>query len=319
VAPTNSMMQLRRGHNIPVVLLRSFIAISGHGSFTKAAEELNLTQPAISAQIKRLQRLVGGDLFFKKTQGVGLTQLGSIVENYARRILTLNDQIIAIAGQVPKHETIHLGIQNIFARAVLADVVGKMPEDGHYRFVCGSAPVLAEKLKAGYVDLVFMLAQTESRRNVLAEWGEPIVWCRSVEQFPVADDEPIPFVGREEGFIDRKVMDVLEEHEVPYTIVFNAGDLTALTAAVEAGIGVMVAPLRAVPDSLLVTKDRILPKLPQLTSAVFYKEGFDVKRHRALVEAFVSAVAPPSGMVKRLGRPLEKATGDVGASVPNEF
>ena len=134
------MMQLRRGHNIPVVLLRSFIAISGHGSFTKAAEELNLTQPAISAQIKRLQRLVGGDLFFKKTQGVGLTQLGSIVENYARRILTLNDQIIAIAGQVPKHETIHLGIQNIFARAVLADVVGKMPEDGHYRFVCGSAP-----------------------------------------------------------------------------------------------------------------------------------------------------------------------------------
>jgi DNA-binding transcriptional LysR family regulator len=60
------MMQLRRGHNIPVVLLRSFIAISGHGSFSKAAEELNLTQPAISAQIKRLQRLVGGDLSSKR-------------------------------------------------------------------------------------------------------------------------------------------------------------------------------------------------------------------------------------------------------------
>ncbi|MGA9010489.1 MAG: hypothetical protein WB495_27285 [Xanthobacteraceae bacterium] len=95
--------------------------------------------------------------------------------------------------------------------------------------------------------------------------------------------------------------------------------MTAITATVEAGIGVMVAPLRAVPDTLIVTKDRILPKLPQLTSAVFFKEGFDVKRHRALVEAFISAVAPPSGMVKRLVRPLEKATGDIGASVPNEF
>ncbi|HEY2528126.1 MAG TPA: LysR family transcriptional regulator [Xanthobacteraceae bacterium] len=313
------MMQLRRGHNIPVVLLRSFIAISGHGSFTKAAEELNLTQPAISAQIKRLQRLVGGDLFFRKTQGVGLTQLGSIVESYAQRILALNDQIIAIAGQVPKHETIHLGIQNIFARTVLADVVSKVPETGHYRFVCGSAPVLAEKLKAGYVDLVFLLAQTESRRNVLAEWSEQMVWCRSAEQFPVVEDEPIPFVGREEGFIDRKVMDVLEEHEMPYTIVFNAGDLTALAAAVEAGIGVMVAPLRAAPDSLIVAKDRILPKLPHLTSAVFHREGFDVKRHRVLVDAFVSAVAPPSSMVKGLVRLSEKATGDIGVSVPNEF
>jgi DNA-binding transcriptional LysR family regulator len=291
-------MQPRRGHNIPIVLLRSFIAISGHGSFTKAAEELNLTQPAISAQIKRLQRLVGGDLFFRKTQGVGLTQLGSMVESYARRILALNDQIIAIAGQAPKHETIHLGIQNIFARSVLAGVVDKVPISGHYRFVCGSVPILAEKLKAGYVDLVFMLAQTQLRRNVLAEWSEPLVWCRGADQYPVADDEPIPFIGREEGFVDRSVMNVLDEHEVPYTIVFNAGDLSAITAAVEAGIGVMVAPKRAVPESLIIAKDRILPRLPPLTSAVFHKEGFDVKRHKALIDAFVSAVAPATGTAK---------------------
>jgi DNA-binding transcriptional LysR family regulator len=147
----------------------------------------------------------------------------------------------------------------------------------------------------------------------LAEWGEQIVWCRSAEQFPVVDDEPIPFVGREEGFLDRKAMDVLEEREVPYTIVFNAGDLTALTAAVEAGIGVMVAPLRAVPDALIVAKDRILPKLPKMTSAVFYKEGFDVKRHRTLIEAFVSAVAPSSAVLNRLASPSEKANEDAGA------
>jgi DNA-binding transcriptional LysR family regulator len=301
----------RRGHNIPVVLLRSFISISGHGSFTKAGEELNLTQPAISAQIKRLQRLVGGDLFFKKAQGVGLTKLGSMVEGYARRVLALNDQIIAIAGQASKHETIHLGIQNIFARTVLADVVNEVPHAGHYRFICGSAPFLAEKLKAGYVDLVFMLVQTESRRNVVAEWGEQIVWGRALDQFPVVENEPIPFVGREEGFIDRKVMEALDEREVPYTIVFNAGDLTALAAAVEAGIGVMVAPKRAIPGPLIAAKDCILPKLPELRSAVFHKEGFDVKRHRALVEAFVSAVGPAASSVKKAAR----QSGRVGAGL----
>lgn len=294
-------MRVRNGHNIPIVLLRSFISISGHGSFTKAADELNLTQPAISAQIKRLQGLVGGDLFFKRAQGVGLTELGSMVESYARRILALNDQIIAIAGQAPKHETVQLGIQNIFASRVLADVVNEVPHTGHYRFICGNAPSLDEKLKAGYVDLVFMLAQTDSRRNVLAEWSEPIVWGRAQHVFPVVENEPIPLIGREEGFIDRKVMEALDELDVPYKIVFNAGDLTALAAAVEAGIGVMVAPKRALPRSLIVGRDRILPRLPELRSAVFHKEGFDVRRHRELVDAFITAVSP-HGAAKKLAR-----------------
>ncbi len=314
-APTIALMLVRRGHNIPVALLRSFVSISGHGSFTKAGQELNLTQPAISAQIKRLQRLVGGDLFFRKAQGVGLTKLGSMVEVYARRILALNDQIFAIAGHATKHETVHLGIQNIFARTVLADVVSEVPRAGHYRFICGSAPFLAEKLKAGYVDLVFMLLQTESRRNVVAEWSEQIVWGRALDHFPVVANEPIPLVGREEGFIDRKVMEALDEREVPYTIVFNAGDLTALAAAVEAGIGVMVAPERAIPGPLVVAKDRILPKLPELRSAVFHKEGFDIKRHRALVEAFVSAVRPRAGpATKAAGRPEKVAASVVPAA-----
>jgi DNA-binding transcriptional LysR family regulator len=297
-------MHVRHGHNIPVVLLRSFISISGHGSFTKAAEELNLTQPAISAQIKRLQRMVGGDLFFKKAKGVGLTELGSMVETYARRILALNDQIIAIAGHAPKHETVNLGIQNMFAGHVLANVVSEVPRAGHYRFVCASAPVLAEKLKAGYVDLVFMLTRSESRRNILAEWNEPIVWGRSPEIFPVVENEPIPFVGREEGYIDRTVMDALDEINVPYKIVFNAGDLSALTAAVEAGIGVMVAPRRALPGSLIAARDRMLPKLPELCSAVFHKEGFDIKRHRELIDAFISAVSPQAAAASTVAKKL---------------
>jgi len=58
-----SLMPRQYGHStIPTELFRSFIAISEHGSFTKAAEELNLTQPAISAQMKRLQQMLGGDL-----------------------------------------------------------------------------------------------------------------------------------------------------------------------------------------------------------------------------------------------------------------
>jgi DNA-binding transcriptional LysR family regulator len=297
-------MNPRRGHNIPIALLRSFVAISEHGSFTRAAEELNLTQPAISAQIKRLQRLVGGDVFVKKAMGVGLSELGIVVERYARRILALNDQVIAIAGRVPKFETIYLGIQNIFARRVLGDVVNRFQTSNttNYRFICGSATDMAEKLNSGYVDLAFMLAPTDLRRNLIAGWSEKLVWVRAPQLFPVAEDEPIPFVGREDGFMDRKVLDVLEEHEVPYRIVFNARDFGPIVAAVEAGIGIMISPERFVPESLMVARERILPELPELHAGIFCKEGFDLTRNRALVDAFVSAVQPPQIALKRAAR-----------------
>ncbi len=297
-------MQPRHAQNIPIALLRSFVAISEQGSFTKAAEELKLTQPAISAQVKRLQRLVGGDLFVKTATGVGLSELGLSVERYARRILTLNDQVIGLAGRASRHETIYLGIQSIFAQKILSEVMNKFSVSsiGQYQFICGSGPFLAQKLKSGYVDLVFMLVQSESRRNLLTEWSEKLAWVCAPHHFPFTGDEPIPFVARENGLMDRKAMELLEDSEVPYRIVFNAVDVTTLTAAVKAGIGVMIAPERVIPEPLIAAQDRILPKLPEMRSGVFFKEGFDLKRHRALVDAFISAVQPPREMPARLAR-----------------
>ena len=284
-----------KNSNIPIELFRSFVAISEHGSFSNAAEELNLTQPAISAQVKRLQQLVGGDLFVNKARGVGLSELGLTVESYARRILTLNDQVFALAGRGPKHETIHLGIQAIFVRKVLEDVLNRVPilSTRHYRFTCGSSSNMAENLKSGYLDMVVMLALTESRHNLLADWNEKLVWLRAPNHFPLVDDEPIPLIIRENGFIDRKVMEVLDNHDVPYRIVFSAWEAGTLAAAVEAGIGIMVAPERTIPRSLVIAQDPILPELPELRAGVFFKEGFDLKRNRSIVEAFVSAVQPP--------------------------
>jgi DNA-binding transcriptional LysR family regulator len=292
-----SLMRRQPGHSyIPTELFRSFIAISEHGSFTKAAEELGLTQPAISAQMKRLQGLLGGDLLIKRGQGVGLTELGSIVESYARRVLALNDQVIAIAGRVPKGETLYIGIQNIFVRTVLPKVVRKLPAAGaaSYRFIAGNARYLAEKLRSGYVDLAVMFVHSEARRGLIAEWLERLVWVHA-PHFTVPDDEPIPYLSREGGHIDRTVLDLLDQCKMPYRIAFSSVDPWSLAAAAEAGLGVLVMLEGSRPDqspSLVVAKDGILPKLPEMRAGVFFKEGFVIERHRALMEAFVSAVRP---------------------------
>jgi DNA-binding transcriptional LysR family regulator len=59
--------------NIPTDLLRTLIAVVDLRSFTKAAASVGVTQPAVSAQIKRLQLLIGGDLLDRSTPGVSLT------------------------------------------------------------------------------------------------------------------------------------------------------------------------------------------------------------------------------------------------------
>ncbi|HEV2100630.1 MAG TPA: LysR family transcriptional regulator [Stellaceae bacterium] len=291
------LMPRQYGHStIPTELLRSFIAISEHGSFTKAAQELNLTQPAISAQMKRLQQMLGGDLLVKKGQGIGLTELGSIIESYARRVLALNDQIIAIAGRVPKGKTLYIGIQSMFVRSVLSHVVRKLPgaDKGSYRFISGNAIYLAENLRSGYLDLVFMLVQSGSRRGLVVDWPEKLAWVHA-PHFVVPDDAPIPYLSRHEGYIDRKVLDLFEESNVPYRIAFSTVDLWNLAAAAEAGVGVLVTLDRLKSDlsrSLVIAKNEILPKLPELRAGVFFKEGFDVERNQAIVQAFVSAVRP---------------------------
>jgi DNA-binding transcriptional LysR family regulator len=292
-----SLMPRQPGHSdIPIELFRSLVAISEHGSFTKAAETLGLTQPAISAQMKRLQGLLGGDLFIKRGQGIGLTELGSIVESYARRVLALNDQVIAIAGRVPTGETLYIGIQNIFVRTVLPKVVDQLPGAGtaSYRFIAGNSRYLAEKLRSGYVDLAVMFGQSEARRLLIAEWVERLTWMRA-QHFAMPDDEPIPYVSREGGHIDRAVLDLLDEAKVPYRIAFSSVDPWSLAAATEAGLGVAVMLERgrlALLHSLVVATDNILPKLPEMRAGVYVKEGFDIERHRALKEAFVSAVRP---------------------------
>src|SRR5207248_10769134 len=80
--------------NIPTDLLRTLVTVVEMRSFTKAARSLGVTQPAVSAQIKRLQSLLGYELLDKRAPGVSLTPRGEIVIAHARRLLIVNDQIL---------------------------------------------------------------------------------------------------------------------------------------------------------------------------------------------------------------------------------
>src|ERR1700733_9822557 len=75
--------------------LRAFVAVAGELNFSRAAQRLFITQPALSRQIRGLERLVGCDLFRRSTQRVELTLAGESLLTRARALLTDLDDAIA--------------------------------------------------------------------------------------------------------------------------------------------------------------------------------------------------------------------------------
>src|SRR6266536_1032386 len=64
-----------------------FEAVARLGGFSRAAEQLHIAQPAISAQIRRLERELGAALFERTTRRVGLTHAGTLLLAHARAVL----------------------------------------------------------------------------------------------------------------------------------------------------------------------------------------------------------------------------------------
>jgi DNA-binding transcriptional LysR family regulator len=112
--------------NIPTDILRTLIAVVDLQSFTKAAVSHGVTQPAVSAQIKRLQVLLGGELFDRSSQGVRLTPHGELVVSYARRLLSINDQIVHLGSAGPRPQlVIRVGTSSDYVASHLPDILGR--------------------------------------------------------------------------------------------------------------------------------------------------------------------------------------------------
>lgn len=80
--------------------LRSFLKVAEEGSVTRAAEALHLTQPAVTQQIRSLERELGSRLFDRTERGMRLTQAGAALRRYAQRGVALLDECRAVIADL---------------------------------------------------------------------------------------------------------------------------------------------------------------------------------------------------------------------------
>ncbi len=272
------------GINIPIEIIRTLVAIADLGSYSKAGEKLGLSQPAISAQVKRAQVLVGGAIFDRRAPGgVELTALGRLVLNYARTMLAANDQILSLCGSATESQLVRLGLCTMYA-ADFVKIVAAEGRDDRLTMTCGnSIEVVAKSLSDGYLDIACLADPPSEYGQVIAEWQEDFVWARSRE-FVLSLGAPIPLVCWPGGVADQPPLLALERAQLAYRVVFTSADYHARMAAAAAGIGLLGISRRHVGKSLIVAKEHYLPPLPPIRVVICVRSGVPMTKVGAIVK-----------------------------------
>jgi DNA-binding transcriptional LysR family regulator len=283
--------------NIPTDLLRTLVAVVDLRSFTKAAQSLGVTQPAVSAQIKRLQGMLGADLLDKSAPGVSLTSSGELVVNYARRLLSINDQILDIAGPKLAAQTIRIGATGDITAAAVASGIGQLrlsrPEL-QFQVYIDKMDTLLRDLREGETDLAIWASSTGPSQDTRYFWTEPMVWVRGASM-EIDPARPVPLTSYgEDHLFGRIAMNVLSHASRGYEKVFTSLSLVALANVVAAGAAVMALPKsRANLPGLEIWENAPLPSLPDVFLGLYVRDGADMQEREKLAEALVAALNPP--------------------------
>jgi DNA-binding transcriptional LysR family regulator len=303
------MQRRHEAQNIPIELLRSFVVIQECGSFTKAAEALRLTQPAISAQIKRLQQLVGGEVFLRSGFGVTLSEKGEIVNRYARRILAMNDQILSLSGAAAASKTIRIGIPNVYVMSLLSEVIGAcqtVAADERLQFACEASAELARSLSSGYVDIAFVASLEPRPAVVIERWSEPMCWA-CAPGFSTSPGASIPILSWPHGISDQLAIEAMENAGLAYSIVFTSSDFSAHLAALRCGLGYVVLPERLVPSDLRIAREHFLPALPSCSLGIYVNSEKDTRKLRSIAACMVDVLRPDEASAAQTGATTRKS------------
>lgn len=164
--------------NLDTAALRALVAVAEMGGVTRAAAQLNLTQSAVSLQVKRLEETLDQCLIERVGRGVALTLQGEQLVGYARRLLALNDEIVVRMSGATAGGELRVGAPCDLIHLHLPQVIrafGERRPDVRIVLESHVSGALHERLRAGTIDLILTTdLEPAPGAETLAE--APLVW-----------------------------------------------------------------------------------------------------------------------------------------------
>ncbi len=224
--------------NLDITTLRSFVAVAQSGGVTRAAGFLNLTQSAVSMQLKRLEEMLDLNLLDRSGRGVALTASGEQLLTYAQRMVDLNDEIyVKLTDQVFEGE-LYLGVPEDILYPVIPRVLQKFNATFprmQVHLKTSNTFTLMQEYSRGEVDII-LTTEEESHGETLME--TPLRW-HGAPGGTAWRQRPLPYAQARICAFRSAVIRRLDAARIPWFQVIDSNSDRSIEATVSADLGVV--------------------------------------------------------------------------------
>ncbi len=263
--------------NLDIATLRSFVTVAELGGVTRAAERLNLTQSAVSMQLKRLEMALDQQLVERAGRGVCLTREGEQLLGYGRRILTLNDE----AWQRMTHHAfegrVRFGVPEDlvlpFVSPVMRDFAADFPRV-RISLTSSITRKLIEQFDEGRLDVILTTEPVDTGTGECLYRG-PLQWSVGRGSL-IWKQRPLPLAAKVDCIFLPVMLAAPERAGIQCESPYEANHWRDLEAFVRAGLAIesnMSFVLDRDRDRVPVPEDSGLPPLPDFGIFLYIREG----------------------------------------------
>lgn len=259
--------------------MRTFVAICETGTFRRAAARVNRSPSAISLQVGKLEEQLGAQLLIRDARRVQLTEQGTVLLGYARRLLGINNEALAVFHGAPLAGHLRLAAPHDLGVTLVPDLLQRLAVSHPHVVVdvrLDSADAVRQRFLNGGVNLALFNEVRDPALQLDELYSEPLVWMMK-DGGNAVERDPLPLAIAEiECAWRHAALEALETVGRVFRVAYSSDTSLGQIAALRADLAIAVLPVSLANDTLVeVPPEFGLPPLPK-THAYLANDGSDL-------------------------------------------
>lgn len=257
--------------NLDLASLRSFVTVADVGGVTRAAGYLNLTQSAVSMQIKRLEESLGMQLFLRAARKLALSPEGEQLLSYGRRMLALNDEALSQLSSSCCQGEIRLGVPHDVVYPVIPGILRRMAQAFprvRINLVSSFTILMKQEFARGGFDAMLTTEETpDPGAEVLST--RQLVWVGAPEG-NAWQRRPLRLGFKDTCIFRGRAQAALDAADIPWEMATGGESEQAVEATVAADLAVSVRLVGSIPEGMTpIGAETQLPPVGEMKLALY--------------------------------------------------
>ena len=225
--------------NLDLTALRSFVAVLETGGVTRAAQQLHLTQSAVSMQLKRLEESLGQPLLDRAGRGVAPTAQGEQLLAYGRRMLALNDEVWSRMTDKAYEGEILFGVPSDIVYPHVPSILRRMDREYprvRVKLISSYTIKLKEMLETGAADLT-LTTETDTPSGAECVAVQEMIWA-GAPGGTAWRNRPLRLAFERKCLFRPWALEALDRANIPWEMAVDTGSTRTVEATVAADLAI---------------------------------------------------------------------------------